>query len=683
MKKKVGFDFDLLKDKLAFDHLFTMREESSADEIQYKIFLKLLGRGARLAFKRTSEAIYYGRAGAFRTGKMWKTGHGEDAQVVDEKQNELITYPEYMRNLSFSKGKIEDWIPFHDVYSSITEPILLRKIPRKTYRLKPVSFSMVTGKFEKQESFRTLFMSALSIREHDDYETKKFREKLEIPWRDYPGFLSFCESENIKPSDYISKLMSRFERNKTSNMKCLSPCFNTKSLNDTLNAMVKLSSSYDELYIMEKDYDVRYKVHDLMKYTDLIVLEKLEWAEIQDEDLDGMKDLLSDVNFISKMTRRYEKSLTMLAFRCLRPKEAHSFCMRNGLLVIWYIVKQNKSKYTGEWSGDLVLGVSGRGNSFLVCQEGEERFLKINKINPRTLYGALKSVCQELNWEIESLLKETKTVLIGDYFRIGRSFRECQTVFRSSVQVLKWKTLPYTPTPIREGWLGVKINDRGQLEIRTDGVVYLNYSVKFNLSILNNSDKLVKKSGTDLMYMIQKAESQRTHTNVSEEEYELEDFDYDEFTRDIYSQDMTKEQEDFQLMLEVPEKIIEDGGFEDFDLSDFFESMSEEPKRYVVETLRELRSWLYRNFPDDDPTLIPKEMAVSKLQWMYDKQDAGLLLDEFSEFIINEYCMKIGVLKDNLWNQFETIITNSIPVVMLTHKKFLKSGKITLLLRDI
>jgi hypothetical protein len=684
IKKKVGFNFDLVRDKLAFDHLFTMRDEADTDELKLKVFLKLMGRGARLAFKRTSEAIYYGRAGAFRTGKIWVTD--EDKQLLintDHKANvEKLTYSEYLQQMSKSEGDISDWLPFHDVYKSVSVPTITKRIPRKTYRLKPVSMALVSGKFEKNESFRSMFMSALSIRQHDEFEVSKFRSKLDIEWETYPEFLEYCHRKNIKPSDYIAKLMSKFERNKSSSMKCLSPAFSTKSLNDTLNAMVKLSSSYDEIIVLDQTYDIRYQIHDLLKFTDLIVLEQLGWATVTESDVSSMRELLSDTNFVSKMTRRYEKSFTMIAFRCMMVKQAHSFCESHGILTMWYIQKQKKNQRTGTWEGDLKLGVSGRGNKFILTKAGNHKYIQMKTMNTKTFYGCLKSAVQEVQMEVDDFLDDTQYTRTGEYYRHGKSFRECTASFAGKTQVLNFARIPFNPTPLQEGWFSMKINDRGQLEIRTDDVVYLNYAVKFNLNILNNSDRLVSRTRTDIIKLIKKSQEDSKGVVQESSSDEVEQFDYDSFMNEMYATDLTEGEQDLKSMMIGPELIAEDEGFEEFDIGDFFESFSEEPKRYHTEMLRELRTWLYRQNPEDDPTIISKESALRKLQWLYNQQMKDENLDEFSEFMAEEYCGKIGIPKHVLWDRFKSIETESIPIELIGFKQYVRANKVLHLLRN-
>jgi len=590
-----------------------------------------------------------------------------------------VTYAEYMKKMRISEGSVEDWLPFHEVYATITEPVVKKMIPRKTYRLKPVTFALVSGKFDKQASFKNHFLSALSIRLGDEFETEKFKEKLGITWDSYPSFLSFCSEANVKPADYISKLMSKFERNKTTSMKCLSPCFTTKSLNDTLNSMVKLSSSYDHIVQLEQSYDVRYKVHDLLRLTDLVVLEQLGWAKVTDEDVKLMKSLLSDTSFVGKMTRKYEKSLTMLAFRSLHVREAHSFCMRNGILVMWYIQKQKK--INNQWQGDLIMGVSGRGCNLMVVEENGNRFVQLKQVNTRTLFGVLKSACQELNWDLSELTYEKQYIDHGDLYRMGSTFRECVSGFKAMTPVLNFRRIPFTLTPIREGWFSVKVNEKGQYELKTDDIVYLNYSVKFNMSILNNQENLLTRSRSDIVKLIRKSK-ESAHGGISEsDDYEKEEFDFDAFMEDVYRADESDFRE-FTQLLEKPEEVFEDEGFAEFDISDFFESFSEEPKKYHTEMLRELRNWLYKDCIEDDPTVIAKETCLRKLQWLYNKQNSGECLDEFSEFMVEEYCSRIGISKDTLWTKFVEIETESIPVALLSHKTYVKANRILRLIKD-
>jgi hypothetical protein len=287
----------------------------------------------------------------------------------------------------------------------------------------------------------------------------------------------------------------------------------------------------------------------------------------------------------------------------------------------------------------------------------------------------LKSATSELGWVVDDLFSDASYVETGKFYKIGSTVRECNSGFRALTPVLKAKKIPFTVTPIREGWFSAEINERGQFEIKTDDVVYLNYSVKFNLSILNNSDSLAQRSRTDIFKLIQKSQSGGIKPlSESSDEAELEEFDFDAFNDELYNQ-APEEGYLLEELLQSPEFIFEEGGFDDFDISDFFESFSEEPKRYHSEMLRELRNWLYRDHTEDDPTTMSKETALQKLQWLYLKQETGLHCDEFSEFITQEYCQRIGIKKETLWPKFQEVETESVPIEMLSFKTYVRSNK--------
>jgi len=662
LKKRVGFDFNVLQEKLAADYLFLLRDEMTVDETKLKVFLKLCGRSARLAVKRTSEAIYLGRSGAFRTSKSWTLGDAKD---------EKVTYADFVKELKPGMVDPQRWFPLSQVYESVGEVTYSERIKRSHVYLKPVKMALTRSYFSKSDSFRNLFLSSLGLEDYDESQVQRFKDLLRVEWTSMTDFEIYCKEKGYKPNEYVMMAMSWFETSKTSDMKCLSPGINTKTLSDTLNSLVKHSSCADYIYVTDKSYDLVYTESLVYQYTDLMILEQLRWAEVPLELRAAIKEFLLNNDFRGRNSRLIEKCVSILALSVMQLNDAVKYITSQGFTFRWYIKKQHKLS-DGTWRGDLNYAVNGRGNVFSIMEVRGRRFIRISKFSRNTFKNVLTSALWDLGWKLDELTNEVGYVKRGDIFLQGRNFKQAETPIMLKCKVLDIELSDKVPPIPVPAWVKLDINERNQFTLYVNDVCLINYSLKFCTDLSAIRKYITLKDRLEIIKGLDK------FLGISEEVDMDDEFDdpieMNEFLVSLHQVGISEE---FENILEDPIETVDSGDFSGIDMSDIREGLTIEPKKNesVYQQLIEL---LFEEYPSDNPRNLPKDELICCCQWIHIQREIDLEYNEFREWIFRLYCKFIGVVPDKLTEMFSELETMARPVTILSQKRVVRPSKFRL-----
>jgi hypothetical protein len=708
LRESVGFDFDLINNKLATDFLFTMRPESSVDELRIKIFMKLSGKGARMAMKRTSDAIYYGRSGAFRTGKVWGNF------------TENLTYSEVVESLKPSSDfDFNLWFPMIESYKSFTGIGKTSKIPRQSYFLRPSTLLLHHGFFGRNESFDDYFMGCLSLKHIDENKEIRFRKYMDFWFKNSFEFESYTKVEKIDSSSYIMALMNRFESLKTRKLKGLSATRSTSNTMDTYTSMVKWSSHQDYTYFVEGNFDQVQQEDFALSSADKIVLEKMNLYKISDVELSGMRRFLEYYEVPFEVNTTCEKSIVMMTYRCYESEIALQMIKEKRFLIEWYSLKQSW-KY-GSYTGDLIYSVSRSGTFFsILCFSGKYK-INVHSYERGGFYQLLKLACKNLKIGIDEITQEQYIIKPNSLMIFGNKVIKTENEIYGPYRVLNQWTGPNKPLYPSGSSAKIEINEKLQYTISSDDYEVLNYKLKMNTSINHLNRESLTLSRENLISIHNMLNNKKDSDNSRGDTNSISEYDDDDEDgiEDMWNVELDQEFVD-DVVRYVPDTediyVVDEETFEDIDVEEVTRGLSY--KENAISALsfeKGIEEIIFRDFPQDNPSLISREMMLSKLKWLlennkmkkaeseierykrmteflkekirkfkwsdeqpeFKEEDSGSeSMDYLSEWILNLYSGFLGVNKNYLMDQLESVETESSPCFIIAHERGLEARSI-------